>query len=231
MRIEGSKQVEHLGAVRIHDVRRLLELDSGARVPTLLQEGVYSQRIERDKITAIQQRLAIVLPIKDEDVKVFEGGATGFTKRAFRYKPSNKRNLSAEVFTSDNHEYMKFMIEGGTRFPDKRAIRVSTKHSKLNKYGNFTRATVQKMINDKKKYFTGVPKGMPGAGAGVWERYGRKTKSGGQKIRMVGVFQDNAQYRPLFPFGEFTEGVVFSRNDGFAIKFRQRLEEAIKTSK
>lgn len=163
--------------------------------------------------------------------KVFEGGATGFTKRAFRYKRSNKRNLSAEVFVSDNHDYMKFMIEGGTRFPDKRAIRVSTRHSKLNKYGNFTRATVQKMINDKKKYFTGVPKGMPGAGAGVWERYGRKTKSGGQKIRMVGVFQDNAQYRPIFPFGEFVEGVVFSRNDGFAIKFRQRLEAAIRTAK
>lgn len=163
--------------------------------------------------------------------KVFQGGATAFTKRAFRYKKSNKKNLTAEVFASDDHDYMNFMVNGGTRFPNRRAIRVSTKHSKLNKYGNFTRATTQQMINNKAKYFTGVPKGMPGAGEGIWERYGRKTKSGGQRIRMVGAFQDDAQYKPVFPFGKFTEGVVFSRNDGFAVKFRQRLDQAIKTAR
>jgi len=31
MRIESGKQVEHFGAVRIHPVRRVLELDSGTR--------------------------------------------------------------------------------------------------------------------------------------------------------------------------------------------------------
>jgi len=77
MRIESAKQVEHFGAVRIHSVRRVLELDSGTRIPSQIKECVEPQKIERDIITDIQRKLAIVLPIKDEDVKVFEGVLSG----------------------------------------------------------------------------------------------------------------------------------------------------------
>jgi mannosyl-3-phosphoglycerate synthase len=77
MRIESSKQIEHLGAVRVHSVRRVLELDSGTRAPSQLKESVEPQRIERDVIAGIQQKLAIVLPIKDEDLKIFEGVLSG----------------------------------------------------------------------------------------------------------------------------------------------------------
>ena len=101
MRIESSKQVEHLGAVRIHDVRRLLELDSGARIPTLLQEGIYSQKIERDNIAAIQQRLAIVLPIKDEDVKVFEGVLSGVPHDCLMIIISNSQREEVDNFRNE----------------------------------------------------------------------------------------------------------------------------------
>lgn len=101
MRIESSKQVEHLGAVRIHDVRRLLELDSGARIPSLLQEGIYSQKIERDNIAAIQQRLAIVLPIKDEDVKVFEGVLSGVPHDCLMIIISNSQREEVDNFRNE----------------------------------------------------------------------------------------------------------------------------------
>ena len=86
--------------------------------------------------------------------EVFEGGATPFTQKAFKYSRSNKRNLIAKVFVDENRQkYMKFMIAGGTRFPDKRAILVATDNSKLNKYGNIPRGTLQQMIDDKTKFF------------------------------------------------------------------------------
>lgn len=170
-----------------------------------------------------------VMPEKAD--QTFEGTATPFTKRGFKYTRSDKRNLTAYVFIDEAQaKYMKFMVSGGTRFPNKRAILVSTKHSKLNKYGNIPRGTLNNMINDKKKYFKGVPNGKSGSNfEGIWERYGRS--GDGKKIRMVAKYTDDAQYRPLFPFGTFTKDVVFSRSGGFATKFRINLQKAIASAR
>lgn len=164
---------------------------------------------------------------------VFEGGAVGHTKRAFKYKTTNKRELAAVVFIDPKtHKYMEFMIAGGTRFPNNKAILTSTYKSKLNRYGNFTKGTMAQMLDDKTKFFKGVPKGQPNAGEGIWERYGRsKSYPSGRRIRKVGAYIDHAQYRPIFPFGTFTEGVVFSRDKGFAKAFRERLAQAISTAR
>lgn len=172
-----------------------------------------------------------VLPQKTQET--FEGGATPFTQKGFRYKRSTKRDLIATVFIDPARaEYMKFMVDGGTRFPKRRAILVATQNSKLNQYGNIPRGTLKQMIDDKKKFFHGVPKGRTGEQyEGIWERYGRKSKGGGEKIRMVGKYTGKAQYKPKFPFGTFAEGVVFSRTDGFQSKFLLNLQRAMQSAK
>lgn len=96
MRIESTKQIEHLGAVRVHPVRRILELDSGTRVPSHLKERVDPQRIERDVIAGIQQKLAIVLPIKDEDLKVFEGVLSGVPHDCLMIVMSNSQRADID---------------------------------------------------------------------------------------------------------------------------------------
>jgi hypothetical protein len=172
-----------------------------------------------------------VLPQKTRET--FEGGATPFTQKGFRYKRSSKRDLIATVFIDPvRAEYMKFMVQGGTRFPKRKAILVSTKQSKLNQYGNIPRGTMQQMINDKKKFFKGIPDGKTGEQyEGIWERYGRQSKDGGQRIRMVAKYTGRAQYKPKFPMGTFTEGVVFSRADGFQAKFLANLQRAMTSAK
>lgn len=165
--------------------------------------------------------------------ETFQGGATRFTQTGFKYIKSNKTNLTAYVFIDPTRaDYMKFMVQGGTRFPKKRAIIVATRHSKLNRYGNIPRGTLSSMIEDKSKFFKGIPKGRHGANyEGIWERYGRQSKAGGQRIRMVAQYTDKAQYKPLFPFGTFVEGVVFSQNKGFVKEFRKRLKVALQNAK
>ena len=167
-----------------------------------------------------------VMPKKSNDT--FAGGATAFTKRGFKYKKSNKRNLTAEVFIDTAQEkYLKFQISGGNRFPEKRSIIVPTSNTKLNRYGNITRATYSRIINDKKKFFKGIPRGRTGkSNEGIWERYGNN-----KNIRIVARYVDKAQYEPLFPFGKIGERVVFSRNQGFADRFRVRLQEAKRTAR
>lgn len=166
--------------------------------------------------------------------RVFEGGATRFTRNAFRYSKSNAKSLTAYVFAGRiQGEYLKFAVEGGTRFPKNRTILASTKNSKLNQYGNIKRGTLKKMLTDKKKFFNGVPKGQPWLGEGIFERYGRRRWSRrekkfiGGKIRKVASYIDRAQYQPIFPFAELAEDVVFSRDDGIARKFRRRLREEL----
>ena len=171
--------------------------------------------------------------LREKAERVFEGGATRYTKTGFRYNRSNKQNLTAEVFIDPSRaDYMKFQIAGGTRFPKNKAILIPTRNTKLNKFGNIKRGTYNQIINNKQKYFSGVPKGLSGAhNEGIWERYGRQTKRGGQRIRMVAKFIKDAGYQPLFPFAKTTEGVVFSRNDGVANRFRVRLREALAKKK
>lgn len=166
-----------------------------------------------------------------ETNKVFKGGAVAFTRRAFKYKKSHKTRLFSEVFVGEDHDYMRYQIEGGTRFPKSKFVRVNTTHTKLNKYGNVTRGRMQQMITNKAKYFTGTPKGMPDAGDGIWERYGRKTKSGGQRIRMVASFQEKATYRAKFPFEKIVEGVVADPVMGFGTRFRTHLASAVRSSR
>lgn len=167
------------------------------------------------------------LPIKAD--QSFEGGATAFTKRGFGYQKSTKRNLTAHVFVMPNREdYMKFMVAGGTRFPNKRWILSTTRHSRLNKYGNFTKATQQKMINDRSKYFKGIPRGMSDSDAnrGIWERYGV-----GKRIRKVAAYTKRQQYRPQFLFAEHAEKVVVSRKGGFNELLHKNLQQAMRTAR
>ncbi len=110
MRIESGKQVEHFGAVRFHPVRRVLELDSGTRVPSQLREGVEPQRIERDVIAGIQQKLAIVLPIKDEDLKVFEGVLSGIPHDCFMIVMSNSQRGEIDNLKKEQELLDRFCI-------------------------------------------------------------------------------------------------------------------------
>jgi len=161
-------------------------------------------------------------------------GATNFTQKNFFFKNSNKKNLTAWVFwDSNNADYMKFQVAGGTRFPKRRAIAVSTKHSKkhLDKYGNLRKGAIKEMIKDKENYFSGTPNGARSQSEGIWERYGRSTKRGGKKIRKVVSYVDTASYRPLFPFVSIASNYVFGENGGLESKLRENLRRALAKSK
>lgn len=157
-------------------------------------------------------------------------GSMKFTKRNFFYKRATKQALTAIVFWDDrNADYMKFMVFGGTRFPKKRALKVPTTHSKryLNAFGNFKDGAIDAMLQDKSKFFSGIPNGAKKQSEGIWERYGRSTKRGGQKIRMVAAYEKDADYKPLFPFEKIVTSYVASKKHGFEPKFKKHLAKAL----
>jgi hypothetical protein len=92
-------------------------------------------------------------------------------------------------------EQFSLMVFGGTRTAKNKYLVKPAKHSKLNDYGNFPKTFVKGAINNKKKYFTGIPKGLKGEKyRGVWE----KTKDGN---KMVAKFDPRTTYtRKIFPY-------------------------------
>src|SRR4030066_2410685 len=76
MILELPRGTEHFGAVRFHDVQRVYELDSGMRkFTTKAREAVAT--ISSGDIRKINQKMAIVIPIKDEKLKLLEGVLSG----------------------------------------------------------------------------------------------------------------------------------------------------------
>jgi mannosyl-3-phosphoglycerate synthase len=76
MIVELARRVEHFGAVRFHDTQRVYELDSGMKkFPTKAREAVAT--ISSEDIGKINQKMAIVVPIKDERLRLLEGVLSG----------------------------------------------------------------------------------------------------------------------------------------------------------
>src|SRR3990170_2014523 len=76
MILDLPRRTEHFGAVRFHDVQRVYELDSGTRkFPTRSRDAVAT--ISSQEIDKINEKMAIVIPIKDEKLKLLEGVLSG----------------------------------------------------------------------------------------------------------------------------------------------------------
>jgi mannosyl-3-phosphoglycerate synthase len=77
VRIELPKSAERFGAVIMNDVQRVLELDSGKKREEPVSGPVFVRKIESDEIEDIESRLAIVIPVKRERLKLLEGVLSG----------------------------------------------------------------------------------------------------------------------------------------------------------
>ena len=70
MRIETPRYTERFGAVRLHDVQKVLELDSGGKEFLICQEVKGVEKIDEEVIKAIEGRMAVIVPVKDEKLGV-----------------------------------------------------------------------------------------------------------------------------------------------------------------
>ena len=121
-------------------------------------------------------------------------------------------NIRKEIYNAIVVRWSSPSIFSPTIAPYKRII-VPTQNIKLNKFGNLTRATRNKLFDDKNKFFEGIPKGLTGENnRGIWERYGRNkaNPSVGQRLRMVANYVGQAQYRPKFPFKKIVQGGLWT---------------------
>jgi mannosyl-3-phosphoglycerate synthase len=78
MRLEHAHLTERFGAVRIHELQRVIELDSGAgHVDELVDHAWTSQLVSTDAISTVERDLVVVVPCMNETRRVIEGVLSG----------------------------------------------------------------------------------------------------------------------------------------------------------
>lgn len=111
MRIEVPTYTERFGAVRIYNVLRIFELDSGLSngAPHPDDEPVQTiRRIPYDSLVDIEKRMAIVLPCKQERLKVLEGVLSGIPHDCLTILVSNSHRAPVDRFKMEEEALTQF---------------------------------------------------------------------------------------------------------------------------
>ncbi len=125
MRIESFKYMDRFGSILLRDVQKILELDSGRKHQT---ETIGVKKIEEDEIKDIEEKMAIIIPIKNEKLKIFDGCISGIPHEC----------LKIVVSGSDLEPFNRFLVEKETlkqfcEFTKRRAFIIHQKDSDLSR--------------------------------------------------------------------------------------------------
>lgn len=100
MRLEYPHRSERFGAIRIHGLQQVVELDSGARddsLPSAPEHGAV-QYISSQDLSDMEKRMAIVVPCKDEKRKVIDGVLSGIPHNCLIILVSNSDREPVDRF-------------------------------------------------------------------------------------------------------------------------------------
>jgi mannosyl-3-phosphoglycerate synthase len=118
MKLDFPRYTERLGAVSIHTVQRIYELDSGK------SKGFQSshqtvRKFDYDEISNILHDMAIIIPIKNEKLKLLEGVLSGIPNECLVIIVSNSSRVPVDRFSIETEAVRQL-----GRFVDKRMIMV-----------------------------------------------------------------------------------------------------------
>lgn len=108
MKMELPRFTERFGSVRINNVQRVLLLDSNNH-KGVDQTGIYN--IQREDMSSIERAMAIVIPVKDEKLKVIEGVISAIPEECLIIIVSNSKRASV-----DRHRMERDMVEQYTHY-------------------------------------------------------------------------------------------------------------------
>ena len=98
MFIESPRYTERFGSVRMSHVQRVISLDSGGkrRLPSHSATGV--RKIDEETIRHFEDRMAIVIPTKDEKLRLLEGVVSGVPHDCLVIVVSNSQREKVDRF-------------------------------------------------------------------------------------------------------------------------------------
>jgi len=116
MKLDFPRYTERLGAVSIHAVQRIYELDSGKSKGFLTSHQTI-KKFDYDEISNLLHDLAIVIPIMNEKLKLLEGVLSGIPNECLVIIVSNSSRKPVDRFAMEVEAIRQL-----GRFMDKRMI-------------------------------------------------------------------------------------------------------------
>lgn len=172
---------------------------------------------------------------------------TNFTKAGLRIERATTDSLTAVVTFKDRQKnYLKWQIEGGTRTPGPRGLKLPTA-IKLDQYGNIPKGVIAKLVavarkegklakrtsrriavSNKLDLFYGDPKDVGGHKfpPGIYKIVKHGVRE--QLVPLVVFPQKSARYKPRFNFVREGEAIVQRE---WQRTFEQALAEALRTAR
>ena len=144
MRIEKQRYTERFGSVKINDVQKVLELDSGRRARLTFKEAIALDKIsgrrarltfkeaiavdkiEDEVIKNFERKMAIVIPVKNERLQLFEGVISGIPHDCLIIVVSNSERKEADRFDMERDTLEQFC-----RFAQRQALIIHQKNPAL----------------------------------------------------------------------------------------------------
>jgi len=126
MRIESLRYTERFGSIRINDLQKVLELDSGRKSESPRKEAIAVHKIEDEVIEDIEGRMAVIIPIKDEKLKLFEGVISAIPHDCLIIVVSNSQIKRVDRFRMEGDTLTQFC-----RFSQRQALIVHQKDPHL----------------------------------------------------------------------------------------------------
>ena len=111
MKLEIPRYTERFGAVNLNSVQKVYELDSGAK-QEIYQPPQTIRKVETEEVENMESKLAIVIPIRNEKLKIFEGVLSGIPHDCFNIIISNSDRYPVDRFRTEYNavnQYNRFV--------------------------------------------------------------------------------------------------------------------------
>jgi mannosyl-3-phosphoglycerate synthase len=123
MRIELPREAERFGSNLFYGVQKIYELDAGSNQDTEFSSPFHVvQKVSAEKIYEIESQMAIIIPIKNERLKLLEGVLCGIPHACLPIIVSNSTREPTDRFRMESNA-----IDNYCRFAKKRYVIVHQK--------------------------------------------------------------------------------------------------------
>ncbi|MFZ9683498.1 MAG: mannosyl-3-phosphoglycerate synthase [Cephaloticoccus sp.] len=152
MRIEHPREFERLGAVRIYGLQKVYKLDAG---PTMPDDDPHApvRQVSSDALHEIESRMAIVVPVRNERLKLIEGVLVGIPHPCLVIVVSNSSRAPTDKFYLEQESITNF-----GRFTRKQVVVVHQKDPDI--AAAFAAAGYTDILGDDELVRNGKAEGM-----------------------------------------------------------------------